>query len=236
MEDGIAESLQLKLGDELTFDIAGTPVSARITSLRKVDWDSFRPNFFTLFPPGALDGMPTSYLGAVRAARERAIAARGCRRCCSSIPNVLAIDVGDVIRQVQSIMDQVSRAVEFVFLFTLLGGLLVLQAAIAATQDERRFDAAILRTLGASSSQLSAAQVAEFLVLGALAGRARGGRRDGDRLGARRPRVPTFPTRRAHGCGCGALGGGGLVVTLAGWLGTRNTARQPPLAVIRQLG
>ena len=149
-------------------------------------------------------------------------------------PNVLAIDVGDVIRQVQSIMDQVSRAVEFVFLFTLLGGLLVLQAAIAATQDERRFDAAILRTIGASSSQLSAAQVAEFLVLGALAGvlAAGGATAIGWVLADRVFNIPYAPSGWVWLWG---LGGGGLVVTLAGWLGTRNTARQPPLAVMRQL-
>ena len=234
MEDGIAESLRLKLGDELTFDIAGTPVSARITSLRKVDWDSFRPNFFTVFPPGALDGMPTSYIGAVRLP-EGAKSGAWVSALLQQYPNVLAIDVGDVIRQVQSIMDQVSRAVEFVFLFTLLGGLLVLQAAIASTQDERRFDAAILRTIGASARQLSAAQVAEFLVLGTLAGvlAAAGATATGWVLADRVFQIPYAPSPWVWLWG---LGGGGLVVTLAGWLGTRNTARQPPLAVIRQLG
>ena len=234
MEDGIAESLRLKLGDTLTFDIAGTPVSATITSLRKVDWDSFRPNFFTLFPPGALDGMPTSYLGAVRLPEGPASGA-WVSALLQQYPNVLAIDVGDVIRQVQSIMDQVSRAVEFVFLFTLLGGLLVLQAAIAATQDERRFDAAILRTIGASSTQLSAAQIAEFLVLGALAGvlGAGGATAIGWVLADRVFTIPYSPSPWVWGWG---VIGGALVVTLAGWIGTRNTARQPPLAVIRQLG
>src|SRR4029450_1085874 len=85
-------------------------------------------------------------------------------------PNILAIDIGEIVRQVQGIVDSVSRAIEFVFLFTLAGGLLVLQAAIAPTQDERQFDAAILRTLGASQRQLVSAQIAEFLLLGALAG------------------------------------------------------------------
>ncbi len=141
------------------------------------------------------------------------------------------------MRQVQTIMDQVSRAVEFVFLFTLLGGLLVLQAAIAATQDERRFDAAILRTLGASrEAALPPRRSPSSCVLGALAGRARGGGRDGDRLGARRPRVPHPVRRRSGWVWLYGMRGGGLVVTLAGWLGTRDTARQPPLAVIRQLG
>ena len=234
MEDGIAESLKLKLGDELTFDIAGAPVSARITSLRKVDWDSFRPNFFTLFPPGALDGMPTSYIGAVRLP-EGPSSGAWVSALLQQYPNVLAIDVGEVIRQIQSIMDQVSRAVEFVFLFTLLGGLLVLQAAIAATQDERRFDAAVLRTLGASSTQLSAAQVAEFLVLGALAGvlAAAGATATGWVLADRVFQIPYSGTGWVWLWG---IGGGAIVVTLAGWIGTRNTARQPPLAVIRQLG
>ena len=234
MEDGIAESLKLGLGDALTFDIAGTRVTARITSLRKVDWDSFRPNFFTLFPPGALDGMPTSYLGALRLP-EGAASGAWVSSLLQRYPNVLAIDVGDVIRQVQSIMDQVSRAVEFVFLFTLAGGLLVLQAAIAATQDERRFDAAILRTIGASRSQLSAAQVAEFLVLGALAGvlAAGGATAIGWVLA---DQVFRIPYAASGGVWLWGVAGGALVVTLSGWLGTRRTANQPPLAVIRQFG
>ncbi len=234
MEDGIAESLKLKLGDTLTFDIAGTPVVAPITSLRKVDWDSFRPNFFTLFPPGALDGMPTSYLGAVRVP-DSAAGGAWLSAFVQQFPNVLAIDVGEVIRQVQSIMDQVARAVEFVFLFTLAAGLLVLQAAIAATQDERRFDAAILRTLGASQRQLSAAQVAEFVVLGALAGllAATGAWITGKVLADRVFQIPFAASWTVWVWG---IGGGAIAVTLAGWLGTRSTARHPPLAVIRQLG
>ncbi len=234
MEEGIANSLKLKLGDTLTWDVAGNAVTAPITSLRKVDWDSFRPNFFTLFPPGVLEGMPQTWLGAVRLPEGRAGSAllSGLVR---DYPNVLAVDVGEIIRQVQSIMDQVARAVEFVFLFTLAGGLLVLQAAIAATQDERRFDAAILRTLGASRAQLNAAQMAEFLVLGALAGllAAGGATAIGWVLADRVFQIPfaANPLVWVYG-----LLGGALSVTLAGWLGTRGTASQPPLAVIRQLG
>jgi putative ABC transport system permease protein len=129
----------------------------------------------------------------------------------------------------------VAKAVEFVFLFTLLGGLLVLQAAIAATQDERRFDAAILRTLGASQAQLTAAQVAEFLVLGALAGvlAAAGATAVGYFLSDRVFQIPfaANPLVWIYG-----LVGGAGCVTLAGWLGTRGTVRRPPLEVIRQLG
>lgn len=234
MEDGIAESLKLGLGDVLTWDIAGSQVTARITSLRKVDWDSFRPNFFTLFPPGALEGMPTSYLGAVRVP-ESAQGSAWVAALVSQFPNVLAIDVGEVIRQVQGIMDQVALAVEFVFLFTLIGGLLVLQAAIAATQDERQFDAAVLRTLGASQAQLTSAQIAEFLVLGALAGllASAGATATGWVLADRVFRIPFTlnPLVWVYG-----IVGATVAVAAAGWLGTRATVRQPPLAVIRELG
>jgi len=132
-------------------------------------------------------------------------------------------------------MDEVAKAVEFVFLFTLAGGLLVLQAAIAATQDERRFDAAILRTLGASKAQLAAAQIAEVLVLGSLAGllASVGAIAIGYVLSDRVFQIPfSFnPMVLVYG-----VSGGALAVTLAGWLGTRGTMRHPPLAIIRQLG
>ena len=233
MEQGIAESLRLKIGDKLTFDIAGTPATAAITSLRKVEWDSFRPNFFTLFAPGVLETMPQTYLGAVRLP-EGPKAAAWLSALVQEYPNVLAIDVGEILRQVQMIIGQVAKAVEFVFLFTLLGGLLVLQAAIAATQDERRFDAAILRTLGASRAQLSAAQNAEFLVLGALAGTlgSAGATAIGYVLSGRVFNIPFSANPMVWLYG---IAGGMIVVTLAGWLGTRGTMRQPPLAVIRQL-
>jgi putative ABC transport system permease protein len=232
LEEGIGKTLGVKLGDVLTFDIAGTPVSSKVTSLRKVDWDSFRVNFFALFPPGPLDTMPATYIAAFRAPE-------GNSTWLSSLlkknPNVLAIDIADLVRQVQGIVESVSRAVEFVFLFTLAGGLLVLQAAIAATQDERKFDAAILRTLGASQRQLASAQIAEFLLLGALAGlvAAAGATVVGWALATR---VFKFPFEFSAMVWVYGIVGGALAVTLAGWLGTRGTTRTSPLAVIRQLG
>ena len=232
LEEGIAESLGVQLGDALTFDVAGSRVTARISSLRKVDWDSFRVNFFALFPPGPLDAMPATYIAAFRAPAD---SNAWLPALVQKYPNILAIDIGEIVRQVQGIMDHVSRAVEFVFLFTLAGGLLVLQAAIASTQDERRFDAAILRTLGASQRQLMAAQVAEFLLLGALAGlvAAIGAVGIGWALAERVFRIPfeINPLVIVYG-----VLGGAVAVTLAGWLGTRSTGRLPPLAVIRQLG
>jgi putative ABC transport system permease protein len=232
LEDGIADTLGVKLGDTLTFDVAGSRVSAKVTSLRKVDWDSFRVNFFALLPPGPLDDMPTTFISAFRApANDGAWLSA----LVQKYPNILAIDIGEILRQVQGIMERVSRAVEFVFLFTLAGGLLVLQAAIASTQDERSFDAAILRTLGASQRQLRTAQVAEFLLLGALAGLvgAAGATAIGWALADRVFNIPFVPNPLLWLYG---IGGGALAVTVAGWLGTRSTVREPPLQVLRQLG
>ena len=148
-------------------------------------------------------------------------------------PNVLVIDVGEILRQVQSIMDQVARAVEFVFLFTLAGGVLVLEAAIAATQDERRYDAAVLRTLGASERQLTAAQVAEFLALGALAGlvAAAGATAIGYALADRVFQIPFGWNPALWLIG---IVGAAACIAVAGWLGTRSTLRQPPLAALRE--
>jgi len=230
LEEGIAQTLGIKLGDTLTYDIVGTRVGAKVTNLRKVDWDSFRVNFFALFSPGVIDGMPRTYISAVRVGSGSAWLTALLRE----YPNVLVIDVGAILQQVQTIIEQVARAVEFVFLFTLLGGVLVLEAAIAATQDERRVDAAILRTLGASRRQLSAAQVAEFVALGGLAGlvAAAGATAIGYVLA---DRVFLIPFGWNPWVWLVGVAGGTIGVAAAGWLGTRATLRQPPLAVLRQV-
>jgi len=179
-----------------------------------------------------LEAMPKTYITAVKAPVGDAAWLTPLVR---EFPNVLVIDVGELLHQVQSIIEQVARAVEFVFLFTLAGGVLVLEAAIAATQDERRYDAAVLRTLGASERQLSSAQVAEFLALGAIAGllAAAGATVTAYVLADRVFQIPFHwdPWLWAIGVIGGAAG-----VALAGWLGTRGTLKQPPLAVLRQVG
>jgi putative ABC transport system permease protein len=230
LEEGIAKTLGIKLGDTLTYDIAGTHVSAKVSSLRKVDWDSFRVNFFALFAPGMLDTLPRTYITAVRADPAKP---GWLTTLVRTYPNVLVIDVGELLGQVQSIMDQVARAVEFVFLFTLAGGVLVLEAAIAATQDERRYDAAVLRTLGASERQLTAAQVSEFLALGALAGllAAAGATATGFFLADRVFQIPFSIDPLLWLVGVSAAA---ACVALAGWFGTRSTLKAPPLAALRE--
>ncbi len=231
LEDGIAETLRIKLGDTLTWDFVGTRLDAKVTSLRKVAWDSFRVNFFAVFPPGALDAMPTTYISAFRVPVGNAAWLTPLLR---EYPNVLVIDVGEILHQVQAIIEQVARAVEFVFLFTLLAGVLVLEAAIAVTQDERRYDAAILRTLGASQRQLRSAQVTEFLAIGGLAGvlAATGATIIGYVLADRAFHIPFHWNPWVWVIG---IVGGAVGVAIAGWFGTRSTLRQPPLTVLRQL-
>ena len=231
LESGIAKTLGVKVGDRLSFDSGGMRVDAAITSLRKVDWDSFRVNFFALFAPGALDDLPVTYIAAFRVPGDNG---GWLSPLVRRFPNVLAIDVAEILHEVQGIIDRVARAIEFVFMFTLAGGLLVLQAAIASTQDERRHDAAVLRTLGASRRQLQSAQATEFVILGALSGllAAAGAIVIGWGLADRVFSIPfsTDPLIWVWG-----IGGGGATVNLAGWLGTRSTLREPPLAVLRQL-
>jgi putative ABC transport system permease protein len=170
VEDGLAQTLGLKLGDVLRFDIAGTPVEGRITSLRKVDWGSMRVNFFVMFPRAQMPDVPASYIAAFREPPAAAGAPSLDNLLAREFPNITTIDVSSTIAQVQRVLDQVVRAVEFLFGFTLAAGLVVLFAAITATREARAREFAIMRALGASGSLLAQVQRAELLGVGALAG------------------------------------------------------------------
>ncbi len=167
VEQGIAERLGWHLGDELTFDIGGGLMRGRITSLRRLRWDSMKVNFFVIAPPRLLEKFPTSYISAFRAApgKERAI-----NQLVAQFPNVTPVDIGALLRQAQALVDQLIAAVQFIFLFALGAGLLVLYAALLATEDERRREAAVMRVYGASRAQVAGAQRVEFLAMGILAG------------------------------------------------------------------
>ncbi len=166
VEDGLALSLGLKLGDRVSFDIAGTPVEGKITSLRKVDWGSMRVNFFVMFPLAHLPDVPTSYIAAFRAPESAGFD----NALSRDFPNITNVDVSASIGQVQRVLDQVIRAVEFLFGFTLAAGLVVLFAAITATREARSREFAVMRALGASATLLARVQRAELLGVGALAG------------------------------------------------------------------
>lgn len=167
VESGIAEKLGIKLGDTLTYDIAGTRVSAPVTSLRKVRWDSFKPNFFVLASPGMLESSPTSYITAFYVPPERS---DDVQQLVRQLPNITAIDVTEVMKSVKLLIDQVSAAVEYLFLFSIASGLVVLYAALAASQEERRAEIALVRTLGSSRQQVWAGLLTELTLTGMVAG------------------------------------------------------------------
>jgi putative ABC transport system permease protein len=230
VEEGIADTLGIRLHDRLTYEVGGQVLEGTVTSLRKVEWDSFRVNFFVLSPPGMLDPYPASYVTSFHLAQERAGLMD---QLVKRFPNFLVIDVAAVLAQIQRMMDQVVKAVEFVFLFGLLAGVIVLVAAINASQDERVLDAAILRTLGASSAQMRSAQSAEFVAIGALAGllAALGASVLGFVLATRVLAVSyTFsPMVWVAGLATGTAG-----VLAAGLISTRAVRRAAPMEIFRR--
>ncbi|WP_394809192.1 ABC transporter permease [Nitrosomonas sp.] len=232
IEAGIAKTIGVKLGDELTYDIAGSPFSAKITSMRKVDWDSFRVNFFVVVPPGLLDNYPVSYITSFYVPPAEIAMMHELVR---TFPNILVVDVAIVINQVQQMIDQVTQAIEFVFVFTVLAGFSVLYAAIASTQDERIYEAAIFRALGARREQLSRAWAAEFAILGGLAGlfASAGASVLGYVIGKHVLHLDyTFnPWIWLVGTSIGVIG-----VLVAGLLGTRSALSSPPLLTLRKIG
>lgn len=167
VEEEFAGRLGWKIGDRVSFDIAGQPFSATITSLRSVDWESFRPNFFVIASPGSLDGFPASHITAVSVPPQRT---RFTAELVERFPNLSVIDVDAVLKQVRSTADQVSTVVEVVFYFSLAAGLLVLMAAVSASQDERLLEGGVMRAIGGSRRQLRLAQASEFAAIGLLSG------------------------------------------------------------------
>ncbi|UZW60027.1 ABC transporter permease [Lysobacter enzymogenes] len=167
VEEGFAETLGWKVGDRIGFDIAGQPYEARIGSLRKVDWESFRPNFFVIGSPGSMDGYAASYITAISVPAANT---RFTSQLVERFPNLSVIDVEQVLKQVRSTADQVSTVVEVVFYFSLFAGVLVLMAAVSASQDERLLEGGVMRVLGGSRGQLRLAQASEFAAIGLLSG------------------------------------------------------------------
>lgn len=166
VEEGIATTLGLKLGDTLRFDVGGMTNEAKVTSLRKVDWGSMRANFFVMYPVSELPDVPFTYMGAFRAPESKGFD----NQLVRTFPNVTNVDMSATITQVQGVLDKVIRAVEFLFGFTLAAGLVVLFAAVAATREERAREFAIMRAMGARGALLRQVQRAELVGVGLLAG------------------------------------------------------------------
>jgi putative ABC transport system permease protein len=166
IEQGVAQTLGVRLGDTLRFDIAGTLHEARISSVRKVDWGSMRANFFVLYPVDEMPGLPATFMAAFRAPERAGFD----NELTARFPNLTVIDVSASVRQLQQVLDQVIRAVEFLFSFTLATGLAVLFAAVSATREARAREYAVMRACGAGARLLGQVQRVELLGVGALAG------------------------------------------------------------------
>ena len=168
VEEGIAKEMGLGLGDKLGLDVQGIPMEAQVVSLRRVDWHRVEPNFFLLFPRGALEEAPATFVMLARAASP-AESARVQRALVQSFPNVSAIDVTLILQTLDAILAKVSLAVRFMALFTVLTGLLVLAGALLTGRYQRLRESILLRTLGASRAQILRIQWVEYLSLGLLA-------------------------------------------------------------------
>jgi putative ABC transport system permease protein len=223
------ESLGVHLGDRLTFDIAGESFEVTVASVRKVKWDSFQPNFFIVFAPGVLEETAGTYL---TSAYFHQADARALAQLARRFPSVSIFDIDDLLAQVRSVLDKAVLAVQSVFVFTLFAGLTVLLAAVQSSRDERRYESAMLRTLGASRGTVLKGVLAEFTTLGLLSGLLAA-------LGA--SIAAYFMTTRVlelHYTFDGwvwviGLVGGALLVAASGWLATRSVVSQPPLTTLR---
>ena len=232
VEQGLAETLDLKLADKLSYDIAGQRFDGVVSSLRKLDWDSMRVNFFVLAAPGELEKFPASYITSFHLPyAQRGLAVDLVR----AFPNLTLIDVAALVEQAQATLNQISQAVQLIFGFAVLAGIAVLYAALQASGDERRHELAVLRALGAQQRQLSRALLAEFAALGALAGLLAGVGASliGWSLARFVFRLDYLPNPSLWLIGMGV---GIVLVSIAGWLGAAGILRQPALPTLRAAG
>ena len=229
VEEGLARTLGIQLGDELVFRVAGVEKKLRTSSLRKLSWDSMRVNFFVLTPPGVIEDAPASYITSFYLPKSNEpVGAELVRH----FPGLTMIDVGAVLRQLQAVIGQVAGAVQFVFLFSLLAGGIVLYSALLTGFDERRYELAVMRALGAQRQQLRQAMLVELAVIGSVAGlmAATGAMVLGRVVGQQ-----VFQLDLSFGWLLPVLSmaGGGLLAVMTGWLAVRQLTTTSPLMVLR---
>lgn len=229
VEAKLAERLGIVLGDTLAFEVGGLPLSGQVTSLRTVEWDSFRVNFFVVAPPPAMAGLPASYITSFHLPRERgAVLAE----LVAAFPNVTVIDVEQIMAEVRRLMDRVSLAVQFIFLFTLAVGVLVMIAALFARRDERAREIGLWRTLGASRRTVRLTLAGEFAALGLLAGAVAAAAASGLSW-VLAEQVFQLPPQLDPWVWAAGLGGGLVLVVGAGLAAVRGLIDAPPLAALR---
>jgi putative ABC transport system permease protein len=229
VESGVAQTLGVKVGDQVTFDIAGERVSAPVTSARELRWDSMQVNFFFIASPGVLQDYPASLITSFHLPPTEADFGL---RLTRAFPNISLIDVGAVMGQVETMIDRLVTVVQLVFGFAVVAGVVVLLAALQSTQDERAREFAIMRALGARRRQLHQTLAVEFAVMGMVAGALSGVGASlvGWLLAVQVFDMPYAPALAPVVVGA-AVGAAGVVA--AGWTGARRLMRQAPLALLR---
>lgn len=230
VEEGIARTLGIKLGDRLTWSVGGRSFTAPVANIRRLDWDSMQVNFFVIATPPLLERYPTSYVTSFHLPGSYAPVMNKLSR---TFPNLTVVDMSIIVRQVLGVIERVVQAVQVVFLFALAAGLLVLYAALMATEDERVREAALLRALGASRSQVTAAQRAEFIAIGLAAGilSAAGAAAIGALLAERVLNLPYSPNPWLWLWGP-ALGAACVAVNALA--GARAALSRPPITALRE--
>jgi len=223
------ESLGVGIGDRLTFDIAGETRVVTVASIRKVKWDTFQPNFFIVFAPGVLEGTAGTYL---TSAYFTPSSGRSLVALARRFPSVSIFDIEELLTQVRAVLDKAALAVQSVFVFTLFAGLTVLLAAVQSSRDERRYESAMLRTLGASRATVVQGVLAEFATLGTLSGLIAA---SGAAVAAYFLTTHWLDLRYSLHLLPWIEGvlGGALLVATGGWLATRSVVSQPPLTTLR---
>lgn len=229
VEEGIARQLGLALGDTLRFDMAGVAMDARITSLRKVDWGSMHANFYVIYPVATMPEVPMTYLSAFRAPERPGFDNALVRQ----FPNITSVDMTSTLAQIQRVLDQVIRAVEFLFGFTLAAGLVVLFAAVTATREERAREFAIMRAVGARASLLRQVQRAELAGVGLLAGFLASVVAAIVGWGLARY-VFEFDWAVSWWVPLAGAAAGALLALAAGWWGLREVLQRPVMSTLRQ--
>jgi putative ABC transport system permease protein len=217
MEVELADRLGVKLGDSLTFSGDTQQFSAKITSLRKVDWESLRPNFFFIFPPGALDQQPQTWLTSFRMESNPALLAQLNR----AFPTLSLLDIGSMMRQIGQVLTQVSQALEVMVVLVTVCGVLLLLAQIQVGMRQRRQELVVYRTLGASKRLLRGTLWCEFALLGVVSGIAAALGAEAALWGLQR-KIFDFPWQPDLTLWIALPIGGALLLSLCGaWLGIR---------------
>jgi putative ABC transport system permease protein len=231
VDQGLAEDMRLKLGDEIEWDVQGIPLRSQVASIRSINWRRMEPNFFVVFPLGVLEAAPKFYVAAVRTASPAA-AGEIQRAVVAQFPNVSSVDLALVLQTLDGIFSKVSFAIGFMALFTVATGLVVLAGAVWTGRYQRRQESVLLRTLGASRRQLAQIQAVEFAILGLLAAAVGAGLAVAGSAALAhwvfdlRPAIPPLAL-------AGALAAVTTLTLVTGWLSDRGLSSRPPLEILR---